>query len=133
MYLLLRAGNKVIALNPAQGRLKRIAGTGEFGYVGDGGPALNAKCGAPGSAFNGRKGMGPADNVLYIVDTENHAIRSIDLRSGIITTVAGTGQRGDGPDGDPLACKMARPHGVVIRGRSIYIGDSENHRIRVLA
>ena len=133
MYLLLRAGNKVIAMNPAQGRLKRIAGTGEFGYVGDGGPALNAKFGAPGSAFNGPKGIALADNTLYIVDTENHAIRAIDLRSGVITTVAGTGQRGDGPDGDPLACKMARPHGVFIQGRNIYIGDSENHRIRVLA
>jgi DNA-binding beta-propeller fold protein YncE len=132
MYLLLRAGNKVIAMDPAQGRLKRIAGTGEFGFVGDGGPALNAKFGAPGSPLNGPKGIALADNTLYIVDTENHAIRAIDLRSGIITTVAGTGQRGDGPDGDPLACKMARPHGVFIRGRSIYIGDSENHRIRVL-
>ena len=133
MYLLLRAGNKVIAMDPAQGRLRRIAGTGEFGYTGDGGPALNAKFGAPGSAFNGPKGIALADSVLYIVDTENHAIRAIDLRSGIISTVAGTGQRGDGPDGDPLACRMARPHGVFIQGRSIYIGDSENHRIRVLA
>jgi DNA-binding beta-propeller fold protein YncE len=133
MYLLLRAGNKVIAMNPAQGRLKRIAGTGEFGYVGDGGPAMDAKFGAPGSAFNGPKGIALTDNILYIVDTENHAIRAIDLRSGIITTVAGTGQRGDGPDGDPLACKMARPHGVCIQARNIYIGDSENHRIRVLA
>jgi len=133
MYLLLRAGNKVIAMDPAQGRLKRIAGTGEFGYTGDGGPALNAKFGAPGSAFNGPKGIALADNVLYIVDTENHAIRTIDLRSGIITTVAGNGQKGDGPDGDPLACKMNRPHGVCIQGRNIYIGDSESHRIRVLA
>lgn len=133
MYLLLRAGNKVIAMDPAQGKLRRIAGTGEFGYTGDGGPALSAKFGAPGSAFNGPKGIALADNTLYIVDTENHAIRAIDLRSGIISTVAGTGQRGDGPDGDPLTCKMARPHGVFIKGRSIYIGDSENHRIRVLA
>ena len=133
MYLLLRAGNKVIAMDPAQGKLKRIAGTGEFGYTGDGGAALNAKFGAPGSAFNGPKGIALADNILYIVDTENHAIRGIDLRTGIISTVAGTGQRGDGPDGDPLMCKMARPHGVFIEGRNIYIGDSENHRIRVLA
>jgi DNA-binding beta-propeller fold protein YncE len=133
MYLLLRAGNKVIAMDPAQGKLKRVAGTGEFGYTGDGGPALNAKFGAPGSAFNGPKGIALADNILYIVDTENHAIRAIDLRTGIISTIAGTGQRGDGPDGDPLMCKMARPHGVFIRGRSMYIGDSENQRIRVLA
>jgi DNA-binding beta-propeller fold protein YncE len=133
MYLLLRAGNKVIAMNPSEGRLRRIAGTGEFGYTGDGGPALNAKFGAPGSAFNGPKGLALADNILYIVDTENHVIRGIDLRSGIITTVAGNGQRGDGPDGDPLACRMNRPHGVIIQERNLYIGDSENHRIRMLA
>lgn len=132
MYLILRAGNKVLAMNPAQGRLRRLAGTGEFGFEGDGGPALTAKFGAPGSAFNGPKGIALADNILYIVDTENHAIRTVDLRSGIVSTVAGTGQRGDGPDGDPKMCKMARPHGVFISGRSIYIGDSENHRIRVL-
>jgi DNA-binding beta-propeller fold protein YncE len=133
MYLILRAGNKVLALNPAQGQMRRIAGTGEFGFEGDGGPALAAKFGAPGSAFNGPTGIALGGNTLYVVDTENHAIRAIDLRSGTISTVAGTGQRGDGPDGDPRACRMARPHGVFIQGRSIYIGDSENHRIRVLA
>jgi len=59
-------------------------------------------------------------------------IRRIDLANGTISTVIGTGQRGDGPDGAPLACKLARPHGVFIQGRTIYIGDSENHRIRML-
>lgn len=132
MYLILRAGNKVLAMNPAQGRLRRIAGTGQLGYEGDGGPALTAKFGAPGSPLNGPKGIALGGNILYIVDTENHAIRGINLGTGIVSTVAGTGQRGDGPDGDPLQCKMARPHGVFIRGNSIYIGDSEAHRIRVL-
>jgi DNA-binding beta-propeller fold protein YncE len=132
MYLILRAGNKVLAINPTQGTLKRIAGTGELGYAGDGGPALVAKFGAPGSPLNGPKGIALGNNVLYIVDTENHVIRGIDLRTGIISTVAGTGQRGDGPEGDPLMCKMNRPHGVFISGRSIYIGDSEAHRIRLL-
>ena len=132
MYLILRAGNKVLALDPAQGQMRRIAGTGEFGFEGDGGPALAAKFGAPGSAFNGPKGIALGGNTLYVVDTENHAIRAIDLATGTIATVAGTGQRGDGPDGDPRSCRMARPHGVFIQGRSIYIGDSENHRIRIL-
>jgi DNA-binding beta-propeller fold protein YncE len=132
MYLILRAGNKVFALQPAAARMQRIAGTGEFGFEGDGGPALSAKFGAPGSPFNGPKGIALGGRTLYVVDTENHAIRAIDLQSGTILTVAGTGQRGDGPDGDPRACRMARPHGVFIQGGSIYIGDSENHRIRVL-
>ena len=133
MYLILREGNKVFSIDPSQNRLKHIAGTGELGYSGDGGPAISAKFGAPGNALNGPKGVTyAADHSLYISDTENHAIRRIDLRQGIVSTVTGTGQRGDGPDGDPLACRLARPHGVFIQGRNVYIGDSENHRIRLL-
>jgi sugar lactone lactonase YvrE len=94
---------------------------------------VTAKFGAPGNPLNGPKGVTyAADHSLYISDTENHAIRRIDLRQGTVSTVAGTGQRGDGPDGDPLTCKLARPHGVFIDGRTVYIGDSENHRIRML-
>jgi hypothetical protein len=133
MYLILREGNKVFSVDPSRGRLKRIAGTGELGYAGDGGPALTAKFGAPGNALNGPKGVTyAADNSLYISDTENHVIRRIDLNKGTISTVVGTGQRGDGSDGDPRACKLARPHGVFIQGSTVYIGDSENHRIRAL-
>ncbi len=133
MYLILREGNKVFMVDPVQRRMKRIAGTGELGYTGDGGPALSAKFGAPGNALNGPKGVAyAADGSLYISDTENHVIRRVDLKQGTISTVVGTGQRGDGPDGDPLACKLARPHGVFIQGRTVYIGDSENHRIRML-
>jgi DNA-binding beta-propeller fold protein YncE len=133
MYLILREGNKVFSIDPSHTRLKHIAGTGELGYSGDGGPAISAKFGAPGNALNGPKGVTYAvDHSLYISDTENHAIRRIDLRLGTVSTVAGTGERGDGPDGNPLACKLARPHGVFIQGRNVYIGDSENHRIRLL-
>jgi hypothetical protein len=46
--------------------------------------------------------------------------------------VAGTGTRGDGPEGDPRACALARPHGVCIHDGTLYIGDSENYRIRAL-
>ena len=133
MFLILREGNKVFTIDAAQQRLKRLAGTGELGYSGDGGPALTATFGAPGNPLNGPKGVTySADNSLYVSDTENHVIRRIDLRRGTVSTVVGTGQRGDGPDGDPLACQLARPHGVFVRGQTIYIGDSENHRIRAL-
>jgi DNA-binding beta-propeller fold protein YncE len=132
MYLILREGNAVFAVDPVAGRMKRIAGTGELGYSGDGGPALTAKFGRPPSAMNGPKGIGYAeDRSLYIVDTENHAIRKVDS-NGVISTVLGNGQLGDGPDGNPAQCKLNRPHGVFVIGRKIYIGDSENHRIRLL-
>jgi DNA-binding beta-propeller fold protein YncE len=126
VYLVLREGNAVFRIDGASRRLTRIAGTGATGYSGDGGPAIAA-------TLNGPKGIAYApDRSLYVVDTENHVIRRVDLRTGIITTVLGTGQRGDGPDGDPLGCRMARPHGVFFSRGVLYVTDSESHRIRVL-
>ena len=70
---------------------------------------------------------------MYVADCENHVIRKVDLRSGVISTVVGTGKAGDGPDGDePLKCLLNRPHAVYVRNRILYIGDSSNHRIRTL-
>jgi DNA-binding beta-propeller fold protein YncE len=126
MYLILREGNKVFSIDPRRKILRRIAGTGAKGYGGDGGPARD-------STWNGPKGIVYApDHSLYISDTENHVIRRVSLSDGTVSTVAGTGTRGDGPEGDPLACALARPHGVCIHDGTLYIGDSENYRIRAL-
>ncbi len=126
-YLVLREGNAVYRLDLAGDRLERIAGTGERGYGGDGAAALDC-------TFNGPKGIAYSsrDNSLYIVDTENHVIRRMSLTSGIVDTVLGTGERGDGPDGDPLGCMLDRPHGVCIRNGVVYVTDSESHRIRAI-
>ena len=72
------------------------------------------------------------DGAHYISDTENHAIRKVLLGDGTISTVLGTGMRADGPDGDPLKCALARPHGITVQDGLLYVGDSENHRIRAL-
>jgi len=57
----------------------------------------------------------------------------IDVKTGHLELVAGTGEKGDGPDGDPLGCKLARPHGVFVdKDGTVFIGDSEAHRVRVL-
>jgi hypothetical protein len=56
----------------------------------------------------------------------------VNLTTGIISTVLGTGVRGDGPEADPLKCKLSRPHGVLFANGSLYVSDSEAHRIRVL-
>jgi len=127
LYLALREGNAVYMVNPKSGRFHHIAGTGDKGYSGDGGPAKLAK-------LNGPKGIAYSpDGSVFIADTESHTIRRIDLRKGTISTVLGTGERGDGPDGDPLKCKTARPHGVFVDRRGvIYVSDSEAHRVRVL-
>jgi sugar lactone lactonase YvrE len=127
LYVVLREGNMVYRLDAADHTFHHIAGTGEKGYSGDGGPARFAR-------LSGPKGIAWApDDSLYIADTESHTIRRIDLKTGVIQTVAGTGERGDGPDGEPLACRLSRPHGIFAGPDGvIYIGDSESHRIRVL-
>ncbi len=127
MYVALREGNAVYRLDMRAMTLHHVAGTGDKGYSGDGGRAAEATLAGP-------KGIeiGP-EEAAYLADTENHAIRRIDLATGTISTVAGDGSRRDGPDGNPLQCGLARPHGVFVdRAGNVYIGDSENHRVRVV-
>jgi sugar lactone lactonase YvrE len=127
LYLVLREGNAVYRIDPREGRIHHVAGTGETGYSGDGGPAKSAR-------LSGPKGIAWApDGSLFLADTESHTIRRIDLHSGVITTVIGTGERGDGPDGPARQCRLSRPHGIFVdRAGTVYVGDSESHRIRVL-
>jgi sugar lactone lactonase YvrE len=134
-YLALREGNSIFMLDPAKKTGTRIAGTRESGYSGDGGPALAARFGSLGAGgLTGPKGLTISHDskTMYVADCENHAIRKIDLRTGIISTVMGTGERGDGPDGDPTQCKLSRPHAVLLHGHTLYVADSENNRIRAL-
>ena len=126
LYLALREGNAIYRLAPDTGTVHHVAGTGEPGYSGDGGPARTAR-------FGGPKGLALARGNLYVADTENHVVRRIELGTGIITTVLGTGQPGDGPEPDPLRCRLSRPHGVFVDADgTLYVGDSEAHRIRVV-
>lgn len=126
-YLALREGNAIYRIDGNALTLHHVAGTGEQGYSGDGGQARLARLGGP-------KGLAWWRDLLYVADTENHVIREIELKTGLIRTVLGTGQRGDGPEPDPLRCALARPHGVLVDSRGVlYVGDSEAHRIRTVS
>ncbi len=128
MWVALREGHSVWTLDLANGKWSHIAGTGQKGFSGDGGAAKAA-------TFNGPKGIavGPNGHV-YVVDTENQAIRKIDTKSGLISTVAGSGPdaRGGGGDGGPATkAQLDRPHGICVESNgTIYIGDTLNHRVR---
>jgi sugar lactone lactonase YvrE len=128
VYILEREGNTLRIVSPDTGTISTIAGTAAKGYSGDGGPARAA-------AFNGPKELAvdPTGNIL-VVDTENHAIRSIDAATKQIRTVAGTGRPGfDGDGGPGTKARLDRPHGVAIGpDGSIWIADTNNHRIRRL-
>lgn len=126
LYLALREGNAIFMIDRNASTLRHIAGTGQSGYSGDGGRAKMA-------ALAGPKGLAWSRDVLYIADTENHVVREIDLKSGIIRTALGTGKRGDGPEPDPTQCALARPHGLMVDAHGVlYVTDSEAHRIRIL-
>jgi DNA-binding beta-propeller fold protein YncE len=126
LYLALSEGHAIYRVTPNDATIHHLAGTGEQGYSGDGGQARLAK-------LSGPKGLACAGGRLYVADTENHVVRRIDLQTGIVTTVLGTGRRGDGPEPDPLRCALSRPHGVLVDATGVlYVGDSEAHRIRVV-
>jgi len=126
LYLALREGNAIYRIDGRAATLHHVAGTGEQGYSGDGGQARVAKLAGP-------KGLAWWNDVLYVADTESHVIRQVDLKTGIIQTVLGTAQRGDGPEPEPLKCALSRPHGVLVDSRGVlYVSDSEAHRIRVV-
>lgn len=127
LWLVTREGNQVLKLDLRAGKIIHVAGTGAKGFTGNNGPAKSA-------TFNGPKGIALAPNGdVYLADTENHAIRMIEAATGTLRLVVGTGAAGDGPDGDPLQCRLARPHGIFVdRDGAIFVGDSENHRVRVL-
>ena len=111
----------------SRGTITTIAGTGEDGFSGDGGPATEAHLYAPQSvAVDG------AGN-LYIGDLYNHRIRKVDSR-GTITTIAGTGESGFSGDGGPATeAHLYAPHGVALDGAgNLYIADTINNRIRKL-
>lgn len=127
LWLALREGNALLRIDTRAGTIQRVAGTGKSGFSGNGGPALAATLSGPKGASVDAKGN------VYLADTESHSIRMVDISKGTLELLVGDGKKADGPDGDPLKCRLARPHGVFVDADgAVYIGDSENHRVRVL-
>ncbi|MBS0640874.1 MAG: hypothetical protein U1E70_04760 [Acetobacteraceae bacterium] len=110
LYVMERQGSCIRRIR--NGVIEMVAGTGGRGYSGDGGHALQA-------VFDRPKEMAVApDGSVFVVDTENNALRRIDGGSWIVTTIDGG---------------LARPHGAAIGADGcVYIGDSEHHQIRKL-
>jgi streptogramin lyase len=126
MWLALREGNALYRLDMASGTMHHIAGAGgKPAFAGNGGPAKKAVLGGPKGVSIDSAGR------VYLADTETHSIRYYDPVKDTIEVLAGNGQKGDGPEPDPLQCKMGRPHGVFVdTDGSVLIGDSEAHRVR---
>jgi len=128
------AGNVYIADSPNQrirkvspaGIITTVAGTGSSGYNGDNIQATAARLNYPKGVE-----MGP-DGAVYIADANNHRIRRVDLSSGVITTVAGSGVAGASGDGGPAtAARLDTPRNVAFGPNGdLYIADDENYKVR---
>lgn len=127
LWLCTREGNQVFKFDVKAGKILHIAGTGKNGFTGNGGPAREA-------TLKGPKGIAiDAEGNAWLADTESHSVRMVEAATGKLLLMAGTGEKGDGPDGDPLKCRMARLHGIYVDADgSVFIGDSEAHRVRVM-
>lgn len=118
------AGNTIRKVD-ARGMITTLGGTGAQGYDGDGGDARQATFRGPRGVRCDHRGN------LIIVDGDNHAIRRIDAKTNVITTIAG-GRRGpQGDGGDATQAGMGQPHGTVFDAAgNLYVADTLNHRVR---
>ena len=126
--------NHVIRRVGIDGVITTVAGTGDPGYSGDGGPATEALIRDPWDVAVDSRGN------MYIAGNYNQVVRRVDP-DGIITTYVGTGKLGEGSvggegafngeDGEATKVDLFRPRGLALdRSGNLYISDSQNHRIR---
>jgi sugar lactone lactonase YvrE len=111
------------------GTLTTIAGSRVPGFAGDSSPALLARLRDPA-------GLAYAEGILYVADSGNNRVRAIDLASGIIYTVAGSGSAGYAGDGAAARSALLNaPLAVAAAAAApiLYISDSGNHRIRTVS
>ena len=109
--------------------IETIAGLGDAGYSGDGGPGITA-------SFNQPYGLAIDPNgAIYVADRLNAVVRRIDGKTGISTTFAGTGEKEFSGDGGPANCAgMVEPNGLTFSpdGTRFYIADVADNRVRVV-
>ena len=111
------------------GVIQTVAGTGEAGYAGDGGPGRKARFNQPYGVAVDRSGN------IYAADRLNAVVRRIDGATGVVTTFAGNGAKGFSGDGGPAnRAGMAEPNGLAFSrdGRRLFIADVADNRVRAV-
>lgn len=118
---------KFAQLADISGTVRFVVGSSSRGkqFGGDGGPAAEASLNFPSAVAVG-------DGQLYIADTMNHRIRKVDLATGLISTIAGTGQHRLSGDGGPaVSAALNEPCALALDGKGfLYIADQSNNRVR---
>ena len=129
IYFAQRFDPAVRKIDGSTGVISTIAGTGEFGYSGDGGPGDEAMLREPNDLYlDGRGG-------LLIADIQDQRIRRVDLETGLITTLAGTGEKSRAGDGMPAAeASLMGPRAVCMdRQGNIFIAEREGNGVRKIS
>jgi hypothetical protein len=127
LYISERRGHRVRRVDLEAGTVTTVAGTGQPGFSGDGGPANKAELHCPDTIDLDDQGN------LYISDRCNEGIRRVDARTGIITTVAGNGDRGPSADGPALSTSLMGPYYVRLASvDELIFTDTDSHRVRLL-
>jgi sugar lactone lactonase YvrE len=108
------------------GVITTVAGTGQPRFFGDGGPAVAAALHEPVALALDREG-----SFLYVADQGNHRVRRVDLRGGLISTVAGSGESSYTGDGTPaIESGLSGPSGLALDADGLYVADTFSGRIR---
>jgi RHS repeat-associated protein len=123
--LIVDRGNERLRRVASDGTIATIAGNGEAGFAGDGGPAAAARLDEPSDV------AAAPDGSVYLVDRGNHALRRIGT-DGRIATIAGNGSPGAGPEqGLAARSRLNRPDDVLVDGDgALLVADAGNHRVR---
>jgi sugar lactone lactonase YvrE len=126
VYIADTMNHRIRKVDAHSGLITTIAGTGQKRWSGDGGPAVSAALNEQTALALDKKGR------LYIADQSNHRVRSIDLGTGRISTIAGTGEAGYAGDGMPAQeAILSGPSGLAVGPEgALYIADTFNGRIR---
>ena len=127
-YYIADDGNaRIRYVDPSMGIIYGAAGNGSPVYTGDGGPSENA-------VFGSITSLTADTSNIYIADAVGHTIRAINLSTGIIRAIAGTGVAGFSGDGSSsLTANLSSPNTVVVDSASnLYFTDTENQRIRTI-
>ncbi|HEX6825552.1 MAG TPA: PQQ-binding-like beta-propeller repeat protein, partial [Nitrospiraceae bacterium] len=128
LYIADTLNHRVRRVDAETGVITTVAGLGRPRFFGDGGLAVEAGLNEPTALAVGDEG------VLYIADQSNNRVRAVDLATGVIRTVAGTGQAGYNGDGVAATeTGLAGPSGLVLASDgTLFIADSFNGRVRAL-
>jgi DNA-binding beta-propeller fold protein YncE len=132
LYIADTWNNRVRSLDPVTGIIHPVAGVGgPKAFDGDGGPAVKAHAGGIYClSIDARGGR----NRIVFVDLDNRRIRAVDLNTGVMTTLAGNGEKGVPVDGaDALNSPFVDPRAVAVDSKgNIYVAERNGHALRVV-